>query len=154
MNEEKILKAILLIADSLEPLGSVATQLKVLVGEVTGVSEFPHIDVRAVENDKWMSWKKDEKGLCSFPAEEGHAGWIRISKAGNTVLTLAKAMKQQGLEKVTLALFEYKLSGDDFLQRRPLQKPTEDPHAKMQRSIENVKKAGEALTKTVPRDQA
>jgi len=147
MSEEKILKAILIIADALEPLGNTASQLKALVGEVADVSELPNIDVYELEHDEgWRSWKKDDKGTCSFPAEEGRSGWIRVSKAGNTVLRLVKAMKAKRLERISLGLFEYKLSGNDFLQRRPLSKP-EDPHAKMERNIENVKKAGEALTR-------
>ena len=124
MSEEKVLKAIIMIADALEPLGKLGSDLKNLVGEVTDVSELPDIDLHTLEHDEgWRSWKKDERGVCSYPAQEGRAGWIRISKADNTVLRLVKAMKAKGLEKISLGLFEYKLSGDDFLQRRPLQKP-------------------------------
>lgn len=108
--------------------------------------DFPKIDLHELEHDgNWRSWKKDEKGLCSFPAEEGKAGWIRVSKSGNTAATLYKAMKQRDLQKVCLGLFEYKLTGDDFLHRIPLQKP-ENPHTKMQTNLSNIKKAGEALT--------
>lgn len=110
--------------------------------------EIPDIDLHRLEHDpEWRSWRKDADGRCTFAAEEGKAGWIRIKNAGNTVATLYKAIKRQGLNKVSLGLFEYKLSGDDFLQRRPLKEPTEDPHDRVQRNIENAKKAGEMLTK-------
>ena len=91
--------------------------------------------------------KKDEKGQCTFPIEEGKAGWIRIKNAGNTVLTLIKAMQRQSLKKVSLGFFEYRFSGEDFLQRRPLKKPEEsDPHTKMEKNLQNVKEAGQKLT--------
>lgn len=81
--------------------------------------EVPDIDLYTLEHDEnWRSWKKDATGKCSFKAEEGKSAWIRISKADNTVLTLVKAMKRKSLEKVTLGAFEYRLSGEDFLQRR------------------------------------
>ena len=86
----------------------------------------PDVDLHKLEHDEnWRSWRKDEKNQCTFPAEEGKAGWIRIKNAGDTVLRLVKAMKKQGLQKVSLGLFEYKFSGEDFLQRRPLKKPAE-----------------------------
>lgn len=127
LSEEKIWKAIITIADGFEQLGKLGTDLKSLVDEVAGVSEFPDIDLHELEHDEsWRSWKKDEKGACSYPAEEGCAGWIRISKGGNAVLTFVKAMQKRGIQTVSLRLFEYKLSGDDFLQRRPLKKPVEE----------------------------
>lgn len=90
--------------------------------------------------------EKDQKGQCSFPAEEGRSGWIRISKAGNVVLTLVKSMRKQNLEKVSLGLFEYKLSGEDFLQRRALRKPENPgPHEKMNKSLNRIKEAGRKL---------
>lgn len=111
--------------------------------------ELPNIDLHELEHDEvWRSWKKDEKGQCTFPVEEGKAGWIRIQNAGNTVLTLVKAMKTQNLKKVSLGLFEYKLSGEDFLQRRPLKKSEEsssDPHSRMEKNIQNIKEAGQKL---------
>ena len=119
-----------------------------LPGEVRAEFEIPEIDLHELEHDEaWHSWKKDEKGQCTFPIEEGKAGWIRIKNAGNTVLTLIKAMQRQSLEKVSLGLFEYKFSGEDFLQRRPLKKPEEsDPHTKMEKNLQNVKEAGQKLT--------
>lgn len=110
--------------------------------------ELPHIDIHELECDvAWRSWKKDDRGQCRFPAEEGKAAWIKISNAGNTVLTLVKAMQRQNLEEVSLGLFEYKLSGEDFLQRRPLKKAEEnDPHNKMAKNIQNVKEAGRKVT--------
>ena len=82
-----------------------------LPAQVKAEINFPKIDLHELEHDgNWRSWKKDEGGLCSFPAEEGKAGWIRVSKAGNTVATLYKAMKQRELQKVRLGIFEYKLS--------------------------------------------
>ena len=109
--------------------------------------ELPPIDLHELEHDQaFLSWKKDQRGQCSFPVKEGEGGWIRIQNAGNTVLSLVKAMRRQNLEKISLGLFEYKFSGDDFLQRRPLKKPEEsssDPHVKMEKSIQNVKEAGQ-----------
>jgi len=143
---ERFLKAILAIADHLEEGGRIGNELKRLVGDLTGVSELPDIDLHTLEHDEnWRSWKKDERGACSFPAEEGHSGWVRISKAGNAVLTLFKSMKQRGLEKVSLGLFEYRISGDDFLQRRPLKEPAQDPHERMERNIGNTKLRGAHL---------
>ena len=87
--------------------------------------ELPPVDLHELEHDsEWRSWKKDSDGRCVFKAEEGKSGWIRIKNAGNAVATLYKAMKKQNREKVSLGLFEYKISGDDFLQRRPLKEPS------------------------------
>ena len=120
-----------------------------LPSEIKTKLEIPNIDPHELEhNGGWRSWKKDDKGTCTFPVEEGRAGWIKIQNAGNTVLTLVKAMKSQGLIKVSVGLFEYKLSGDDFLQRRPLKKPEEsssDPHVHMEKNIQNAKEAGQKL---------
>ena len=111
--------------------------------------QIPDIDLHVLEHDKaWRSYKKDKDGRCTYPAEEDHGAWIRIKDASNTTLRLVKAIKREGLEKVTLGLYEYKISGD-FLQRRPLKKPEEnDPHARMDRNISNVKEAGEKLTQS------
>lgn len=90
-----------------------------------GPSKIPNVDLDELEHDSaWRSWRKDEKNQCTFPAQEGQSAWLRIKNAGNTVLTLVQAMKNQGLEKVSLGLFEYKFSGEDFLQRRALKKPS------------------------------
>ena len=87
--------------------------------------QIPNVDLHELEHDgAWRLWKKDGSGQCIFPAQEGQSAWLRIKNAGNTVLTLVQAMKNQGLEKVSLGLFEYKFSGEDFLQRRALKKPS------------------------------
>lgn len=107
----------------------------------TPETKIPNIDLHTLEHDpEWRSWRKDEKGNCTFPAEEGKAGWIRIKNAGNHVLTLVQSMKNQGLERVTLGLFQYKLSGEGFLQRRPLKKPEENnPHTRIDQNLRNIK---------------
>ena len=86
--------------------------------------EIPNVDLHELEHDEgWRSWRKDEGGKRPFPAKEGESGWIGTKYAGNTVLTLFQAMKNKGLETVSLGLFEYKISGEDFLQRKALKKP-------------------------------
>ena len=109
--------------------------------------KIPDVDLHKLEHDEaWRSWRKDEKNQCTFPAKEGQAGWVRIKNAGDTVLRLVKAMKKQNLSKVSLGLFEYKFSGEDFLQRRPLKKAEDNPHGRMDRNLRNIKVAGEKLT--------
>lgn len=107
----------------------------------------PHIDLHELEHDPaWRSWRKDEKGQCSFAAGEGGSGWLRISKAGNTVLVLVSAMRREKLQKISLRFFEYKLSSEDFLQRRALRKPVNPgPHERMDQNLRNIKVAGEKL---------
>jgi len=109
--------------------------------------DFPKIDLHELEHDSsWYSFKKDPEGRCIFPAEEGKAAWARLKNVANEspVLTLVKAMGRNKLKKVALGLFEYRLQGD-FLQRRPLQKP-EDPHSKIEKTLQNVKEAGQKLS--------
>lgn len=108
--------------------------------------EIPDLDLHQLEHgSSWYSFKKDPEGRCTFPAEEGKAAWVRLKNVANEspILTLVKAMGRNKLKKVSLGLFEYRVRGD-FLQRRPLQKP-EDPHAKMEKNLENVKEAGRKL---------
>jgi len=55
--------------------------------------KIPNVDLHKLEHDKaWRSWRKDEKGQCTFPVKEGQSGWLRIKNVGNTVLTLVQAM--------------------------------------------------------------
>jgi len=82
--------------------------------------EVPDIDLHTVEHDSWRSWRKDDKGVCSFPAKEDESGWIRIKNCSNDVAILYKAMKKQGIDKIFLGFFEYKISGEDLLQRKRL----------------------------------
>lgn len=86
--------------------------------------ELPNIDLHTVENDKWRSWKRDNKGACSFNAKPEESGWIRLKNCNNDTANLYKAMKKQGIDEVSLGLFRYKISGE-FLQRTRLKKVEE-----------------------------
>ena len=114
--------------------------------------EIPNMDLHVLEHDPvWMSFKKDKDGRCTFPAEENKAGWARLKNVPNDspILKLVKAMGRNKIEKVSVGLFEYRLSANgEFLQRRPLKKPEEsssDPHVKMEKNIQNAKEAGQKL---------
>lgn len=111
--------------------------------------EFTDIDLHELEHEpSFRSYKKDKEGRCSSAAEMGKAAWTRLKNVPNDspILKLVKAMGRNKIDKVSLGLFEYRLSADgEFLQRRPLKKPEEpsDPHAKMEKNIQNVKEAGQ-----------
>lgn len=109
--------------------------------------EFPDIDLHELEHGpSFRSYKKDKDGRCSFP-EEGKAGWVRLKNVpdNSSILRLVKTMGRNNIDRISLGLFDYRLSKDgEFLQRRPLKKPEEsDPHAKMEKNIQNVKDAGQ-----------
>lgn len=87
--------------------------------------EVPNVDLHSVEHDDWHSWRKDDKGTCSFSAKENENGWIRLKNCNNDSANLYKAMKTQGIDEVSLGLFRYKISGEDFFQRTRLKKVEE-----------------------------
>lgn len=154
MSEERLPLEIALAKKRIEFEEAYLAEAKALIATYEGLPanvkeelQLPGIDLYQLEHDSsWYSFKKDPEGRCTFPAEEGKAAWARLKNVANNspILTLVKAMGRNKLEKVSLGLFEYRVQGD-FLQRRPLQKP-ENPHAKIEKNLENVKEAGQKLS--------
>jgi hypothetical protein len=101
----------------------------------------PQIDLAQLEELPWTSFQTKQ------PAKPGEAGWIFSNTEGAEELVKALEAKEGKLE---LAEYIFRFSGPDnrFVSRSPVKakKNSDDGWERRDRTLKNIKEAGERLT--------